>query len=112
MGIRLEKKNFEFNGKTYVLTCNMNVLADLQEMNGGELPNIASEKDGIKVRMEYLAAMMNDYADEMGWPERYTGKTIGRKLKTVDPALMQDIQRLVIHALFVPKEEKEEQPKN
>lgn len=112
--IRLEKFNFEFDGKVYVLRCNMNVLADVQSERGS-LPNITNEAGGLNTRLIYLAAMMNDYADEMGWPERFTPKSLGRKLDTLDVSLMRAVQRLVIHALYVPSEDNgqpEESQKN
>lgn len=82
--IRLEEVPFEFNGKTYKLRCNMNVLADVQEAYGGDFSAALSGNNTLKSALTFLAAMLNDYAEEMGWPERYTAKDIGRKYKRFD----------------------------
>lgn len=100
--IRLEDTPFEFNGKTYLLRCNMNVLADVQDVYGGKIGEAMNGENPTKSVMEFLAAMMNDYADEMGWPERYTGRKIGRKLS---PNAIRglDIMGLVTRAIAPPK---------
>ena len=87
--IRLEEIPFEFDGKTYMLRCNMNVLADVQAAFGGTISGALSGENPTQSVLEFLAAMLNDYADEMDWPERWTAKQLGRKLplfavKTVD----------------------------
>lgn len=86
--IRLKTEPFEFNSKTYVLCCNMAVLADVQEAYGGKISNALSTKATLKSCLEFLSAMMNDYADSQGWPERYTAKQIGRAL---DPSRMPEV---------------------
>ena len=65
--LRLETLPFEFEGRRYLLRCNMNVLADVQEMNGGFIDPAFDEKRAQKSVLQFLAAMMNDYADEQGW---------------------------------------------
>lgn len=82
--IRLEEVPFEIDGKTYKLRCNMNVLADVQESFGGDFSAALSGKNTLKSALTFLAAMLNDYADEMGWPERYTPRDLGRKYKRFD----------------------------
>ena len=69
---------------------------------GGKLPEM-----NITVFPRILAPMLNDYADEQGWKERYSGKDVGRLLPTsmfVTPEgqkQMLQIQQLVINALYV-----------
>lgn len=65
--LRLETLPFEHEGRRYLLRCNMNVLADVQEMNGGTISPALEGKRGQKTALQFLAAMMNDYADEQGW---------------------------------------------
>lgn len=78
--IRLKSVPFELDGKTYMLRCNMNVLADVQEAYGGDL-TAALDTDGtLKSVLHFASAMLNDYADEMGWPERFTPRALGRKI--------------------------------
>lgn len=78
MDLRLESMPFVFEGRTYQLRCNMNVLADVQEMNGGAISPALNGKRGQKSALQFLAAMMNDYADEQGWfdPDPETGAPI------------------------------------
>lgn len=68
MSIRLEEKPFEYNGKTYVLRCNMAVLDRLQDMYDGDFSKVMSlpASQGMTV---ILYAMLNDYAEDMGWEE-------------------------------------------
>ena len=107
--IRLKELPFDINGNTYMLRCNLNVLADLQEEFGG-IPNILDEEKSMRNISAYIAAMANDYADEMGWPERYTARQIGRVLPAKpDMELMQDLIKIVINALYLkPDEETQE----
>lgn len=86
--LRLEEIPFEFNGKTYMLRCNMNVLADVQELYGTIGAALTGDKPTRSV-MEFITAMLNDYAEEQGWPERYTSREVGRKLS---PAMLASAQ--------------------
>ena len=76
--IRLKEIPFVFEGRTYILRCNMNVLADVQAAYGGDLSPALSGRGTMRSVMEFLAAMMNDYADEQGWfnPDAVTGVPI------------------------------------
>lgn len=78
--IRLEELPFDLDGKTYLLRCNMNVLADVQDAFGGAIAGALTGENVNRSVMEFLAAMLNDYADEQGWPERFTARQLGRKL--------------------------------
>lgn len=77
--IRLEEIPFDFDGKTFLLRCNMNVLADVQDAYGGNISTALAGGNLFRSVLEFLAAMLNDYADEQGWPERYTARGLGRK---------------------------------
>ena len=103
MSLRLEELPFEFEGKTYLLRVNMNVLADVQEIYGGTITDALAGGKPYRSVTEFLAAMMNDYADEMGWPERFTRKSLGRKLAPNQlPA--KEIFGLVTRAIAPPQE--------
>ena len=80
MDIRIQTMPFEFDGKHYELRCNMNVFADVQEEYNGNLLAALRNPGSLKASMTFLSAMLNDYAEDQGWPERYTAKTLGRKL--------------------------------
>ena len=97
MDIRLDSLPFDFDGKRYILRCNMNVLADVQIAYKGDLTPALNDRGTLRSALEFLAAMMNDYADEQGWfepgrtpegyecaPElakRFTARSLGRKLR-------------------------------
>ena len=102
--IRLEEMPFEFEGKTYLLRCNMNVLADVQDSFGGSITAAMTGGKTYRSVLEFLAAMMNDYADEMGWPERYTARTLGRRLSAVTVPVTE-IMHLAVRAMIPPEAE-------
>ena len=98
--IRLQTEPLELGGKTYLLRCNFNVLADVQEAFGGDFLAAMDYKQSFRAVTEITAAMANDYADEMGWPERFTARQMGRLLPMNDLKLWQmKIAMLVLSAL-------------
>lgn len=103
--IRLESFPYELNGKIYQLRCNFNVLADIiAEFRG--LPDLFDGSKGFLYYKSFLAAMLNDYADTQGWPERFTSRELGRildfrKLKRED---IQHVINLVINSVYVKKD--------
>lgn len=95
---------YELDGKRYRLRCNMNVLADVQEAYDGDFMESLNSKTSMKGILEFLAAMLNDYADEMNWPERFTAKQLGRKLRREEiPGV--EIMALVTEAVLPRKKE-------
>ena len=80
MDLRLPTMPFDFNGKTYELCCNMNVLADVQEAYDGSLMAALRNPSSIKAATTFLCAMLNDCAESNGWPERYSVRQVGRML--------------------------------
>ena len=104
--IRLEELPFELGGKTYMLRCNMNVLADVQEEFGGDFGQALDPDNAFKSLSVFLAAMLNDYADEMGWEERFTARSLGRRLKK-HQVPEADIMGLVVASMAAPNAESE-----
>lgn len=108
MDIRQKTLPFVFEGRTYKLRCNMNVLADVQEASGGKISTSLSGKAGLKSSLMYLAAMMTDYADEQNWtdddgmPLTFTWRALGRVLRPKDVS-QAEILSLVLDALTPPK---------
>lgn len=108
MDIRLKTLPFVFEGRTYQLRCNMNVLADVQEANDGRIGTALSGQRGLRSALMFLAAMMTDYADEKGWtdddgrPLTFTWRGLGRALRVKDVPTSQIIT-LVLDALMPPK---------
>lgn len=117
--LRLESAPFSFEGRSYTLRCNMNVLADVQSAYGGNLAPALSGSGTLRSVLEFLAAMMNDYADEQGWfdPDPYTGEVVlhkrftarmlGRKLRREDIPMVK-IFALVTAAVTPQKKENAE----
>lgn len=107
--LRLKELDFPFDGRDYKLRCNMNVLADVQEDFGGRLTPAVTGDAAIKSTLSFLAAMLNDYAEDMGWPERYTRRELGKKLgwDGYKQLPVADIQQLVVSAIFPPEAQNE-----
>lgn len=84
--IRLKTVDYELGGRTYRLTCNMNVLADVQEAYHGNLVRALNTSGGLRGTLEFLAAMLTDAADTQGvedadgCPLRFTARELGREL--------------------------------
>lgn len=81
--IRLKTETLELDGRTWTLACNNNVLADAQDAYGGNF-SAAFRGSTIKSVLTFGALMLNECADERGWPERYTWRELGRKLSPAE----------------------------
>ena len=90
--VRLKTADFELGGKRYILRCNNNVLADVQEAFGS-MAEALSGRHSMRTALTFLAAMLNDWADEQGWPERFTSRSAGRLLP---PARMHELDGVVM----------------
>lgn len=117
MDIRIQSMPFDFDGKHYELRCNMNVFADVQEAYDGNLLAALRNPGSLKASMTFLAAMLNDYAEDQGWPERYTARQLGRKLGGSSDnikALTMDIGSFVRKSVTMqkPAEGQEDNEKN
>lgn len=83
---KLETVDYEFEGRVYRLTCNMNAIAYVQDEYDGNLVQALDRARGIKSTLAFLAGMLTDAADsqgikdENGLPLVFTRKQLGRKL--------------------------------
>lgn len=83
---KLKTVDYEFEGRTYRLSCNMNVIAYVQDEYDGNLFRALDRVRGIKSTLAFLAGMLTDAADsqgitdENGLPLIFTRKQLGRKL--------------------------------
>ena len=83
---KLKTIDYEFEGRVYRLSCNMNVIAYVQEEYDGNLFQALDRVRGIKSTLAFLAGMLTDAADsqgikdENGLPLVFTRKQLGRKL--------------------------------
>lgn len=105
--LRLKTEKYTVAGREYTLACNMNVLADVQEANGGDLAGVLSQKRSLKTALELCAAMMNDCAEENGWPERFTGKSLGRQIAPKESAKFAEMVRELLYSALVDDESEE-----
>lgn len=96
MDMRLKELAIWLDGQRYVLRCNMNVLAELQEACDG-LGSLLESKMGLRSFNRLVAAMVNEAADSAGLDVRYTDKEIGRKLGWKDFQRYKDD----VFALFI-----------
>lgn len=98
---------FEHGGKTYQLYVNMNVLADLQELHGGTLDPLLSRKRTMKNVFETVAAAMNEYAYDQGWPERFTSRDVGKMMTAKRFGEIADrIIEMTFQAIYEPDTER------
>lgn len=83
---KLKTIDYEFEGRVYRLSCNMNVIAYVQEEYDGNLFQALDRVRGIKSTLTFLSGMLTDAADsqgikdENGLPLVFTRKQLGRKL--------------------------------
>ena len=113
MDIRLKTEPFEFDGRTFQLCCNMNVLAEVQEAFGGSFYTALRSNSSIKGLLTFLTAMLNDYADQQGWDVHYEAAQVGRMLDPSAAAMAKRnsmIMGLVTAALTPAKQEDREEP--
>lgn len=111
MDLRLKEEPYVFDGHTYLLRCNMNVLADVQEAYGGNISAALRQSTSVRTINTFLTAMINDYADEMGWPS-YTVKQVGRLLPTDSKSMTartEMVMRLVTAAVAADRQTDSEQ---
>ena len=112
MDIRLKIVPFEWEGKTYNLCCNMNVLADVQEAFEGDLDAALSGKSSLRGVLAFLTAMLNDAADMMGAPERFTVRGIGRRLPLARRVEVQNLVMGMVLASCAPADDVDGDEKN
>lgn len=113
MDIRLKTQPFDFDGKTFQLCCNMNVLADVQSVYEGNIRIALESPDKVRSLLEFLTAMLNDYADSQNWEGRYTSRQVGRLLKPSQLNMISEtVMGLVVDSLKDESDTEEEAEKN
>lgn len=110
--IRLKTRRLTVGGKEYELVCNMNVLADLQEMHDGDLNEALNiTKHGLRTALEAAALMLNEACDISGDPKRFTARELGRILPPTQAAQLQDVTlELITAALSSVTDEEDPAP--
>lgn len=110
MDIRQKTDTLTVGGKAYTITCNFNVLADVQAQYGGSLVAALREATTkpLHTALVFAAAMLNEAADAAGEPERFTPAELGRALPAAMPGVFADrIMALVWAALDIGKKKAE-----
>lgn len=116
MDIRLKTAKFTLGNEEYDICCNMNVLADVQEMHGGNLGAALDSAGTLRTTLCFLTAMINDARDTQGL-EPYSVKEVGRKVACGSMRYVREtVMRLVTMALISDEaakaDETEEEEKN
>lgn len=102
MDCRLKKIPFEFDGHRFALAVNMNVLADVQEMNDGDFSRALKRGSVVRSLIQFLTAAINDAADEQGLSVRYTVRQVGRMISPETFAAIRDPLMSAVQAAFQP----------
>lgn len=116
--VRVKTAEYEYAGRIYNLTCNMNVLADVQEEYDGDLMRALRRVTSLRATLTFLAAMLNDAAEtqdlrgEDGKLLRVSARELGRKLTMAQTTEASPIVTKLIIAAMPVQEQSEEPEKN
>ena len=88
--IRIPSADVEVCGRSYHVVMNMNVLADLQEQNDGNMLDFLRGNRTYKTGMMIAAALLNEAADIAGTGEHFDAKTLGRQMNTAKALKLVD----------------------
>ena len=116
--VRQKTAEYEYEGRIYSLTCNMNVLADVQEAYDGNLMRALKRVTSLKVTLIFLAAMLNDAAETQGLRGEdgklltVTAHELGRKLTLEQTTEAAQLITGLIVASMPEAKKKEETSKN
>lgn len=102
--LRLKTADVTVGGRTYKISCNMNVLADVQEMYDGNMSKALEDTTANGMR-NFLTAMVNDARDSLG-EEPLTAKQVGREISFSNA---KKIVMPLILAAFVPSKNKQQE---
>jgi len=109
--LRLKTADLTVGGRNYKVCCNMNVLADVQEMYSGKLGKGLADTSARGL-IRWLTAMINDARDDLG-EEPLTEKQVGKMLPASELAEMRKVLAgLLMSSLRAPEGEQEERGKN
>lgn len=102
--LRLKTADVTVGGRTYKISCNMNVLADVQEMYDGNMSKALEDTTANGIR-NFLTAMVNDARDSLG-EGPLTAKQVGREISFSNA---KKIVMPLILAAFVPSKNKQQE---
>ena len=102
--LRLKTADVTVGGRIYRICCNMNVLADVQEMYDGNMSKALEDTTANGMR-NFLTAMVNDARDSLG-EGPLTAKQVGREISFSNA---KKIVMPLILAAFVPSKNKQQE---
>ena len=97
----MPEMQFSFEDRDYILRCNLCVYEAVSNQCGGDLMTLYDEQKPFDGVLTWLAAMLNDYAEEQDWPDfvPYTAKQLSKKFSPRDRGLLGDVMNLVTESL-------------
>lgn len=107
--LRIPTAELNVGGTTYTVTCNMNVLADIQEAADGDFVSVLSGKKSFRSALIIGAALINESNALAGKPERITPDKLGRM---VEPAKANEFSSAcvgIIYKALAPGEDNEQE---
>ena len=107
--LRLKTEKYIINGREYTLVCNMNVLAEIQETNDGDFREVLNRSKSIRNALMIGAAMANECAEENGWPERFTAKTLGRLIPPKETGKFSAMITSLLYSALIDDEPREKE---
>lgn len=97
----MPEMQFSFEGREYTLRCNLCVYEAVSNQCGGDLMTLYDEQKPFDGVLTWLAAMLNDYAEEQNWPDfiPYTAKQLSKKFSPRDRGILGNVMNLVTESL-------------
>ena len=98
----MPEMQLSFEGREYTLRCNLCVYAAVSKQCGGDLMSLFTGDKALEGSLIWLAAMMNDYAEDQDWTDYvpYTAKQLMKKISPNDRQLLEDVINLVFKSLI------------
>lgn len=103
--LRLKTADVTVGGCTYTICCNMNVLADVQEIYNGDMRKALADSSANGIR-NFLTAMINDARDSQG-EAPLSAKQVGREISF--SCAKRIVMPLLLSAFVSQKEENQEE---
>lgn len=94
---KMPEMHFSFEGRDYTLRCNLSVFEAVSKQCGEKLMSLFEGNNALDGSLIFLAAMLNDYAEDQDWPDfvPYTAKQLKKKVSPHDRGFLEDVINLV-----------------
>lgn len=96
----MPEMQLSFEGRDYILRCNLSVFEAVSKQCGEKLMSLFEGKNALDGSLIFLAAMLNDYAEDQDWPDfvPYTAKQLKKKVSPHDKGFLEDVINLVFQS--------------